>query len=85
MRPLLGAVAALLAWGALVALAIAEGRQLRLGDGSWVLLTLWGAGAVACLYAAVALALSSRRDDATSPSPPQAPRQAPRQPPRHRG
>lgn len=83
MRLLLGAVAALLAWGALVALAIAEGRQVRAGDGSWALLTLWGVGAVACLYAAVALALRSR-DEETPPPPRQTPR-PPRQAPRHRG
>lgn len=74
---LTGALAALLAWGALVALAVAEGRQVRVGDGSWGLLALWGLGAVASLYAAAMLALRSRR--APEPS------HEPRQPPRHRG
>lgn len=74
---LLGAVAALSAWGVLVALAVAEGRDLRFGDGSWALLAVWCVGAVVPLYAAVILALSWRR----RPEPPTPPRPAPR----HRG
>lgn len=75
-RLLLAAVVALLAWGGLVALAVAEGRELRAGAGSWWLLATWGVGAAVALYAAGMLLLSSRRDAAHP---------APRTTPRHRG
>jgi hypothetical protein len=56
----LGVALALVAWGALVSLAIRAGRELRGDDGSVLLLAAWSLGAIACLYAALALLLRLR-------------------------
>jgi hypothetical protein len=47
----LGALAALVAWGALVWLAIDSGRSARGGEsGKWAQLAIASVGAVACLF-----------------------------------
>jgi hypothetical protein len=47
----LGAVAALVAWGVLVWLAVDSGRAARGGEsGKWVYLAVASAGAVVCLF-----------------------------------
>ena len=47
----LGSLAALVAWGALVWLAVDSGRSARGGDsGKWVVLAVASVGAVVCLF-----------------------------------
>lgn len=69
----------LLAWIALVALAVVQGRDLRDPDGtttSWVLLVLFSLGAVVALYLALVQLLRERAaadDAAVGRTPPSRP------------